>query len=277
MPLVTLSYAFHGGASQDDADKSGAANLPPTCSTKAPAISTARPITSAWKTTPSSSASGSGRDEFHGSLRALNEHRDEASTCWRLALTAPRFEASAIERVRGQELAACSADTTIPIRFPATNGGRPPFPAILTAAKPKARWIRCRASPPTTCAITCAAPRAQRADDLDRRRRRCQDRRRPDRRAFGSLPAHNDLKPVANASPRGSAAASSSISTYRRRWSPSAAPGLPATIPILAGYVVNHNLGGGTFSSRLYREVRESAASPTACPTTWSGSSARRW
>ena len=32
---------------------------PPTCSTRAPAISTARPITSGWKTTPSSSASRS--------------------------------------------------------------------------------------------------------------------------------------------------------------------------------------------------------------------------
>src|SRR5262245_45572096 len=27
VPLVTLNYAFHGGASQDDADKAGTANL----------------------------------------------------------------------------------------------------------------------------------------------------------------------------------------------------------------------------------------------------------
>jgi zinc protease len=27
LPLVTLNYAFHGGASQDDADKAGTANL----------------------------------------------------------------------------------------------------------------------------------------------------------------------------------------------------------------------------------------------------------
>ena len=27
LPLVTLNYAFHGGATQDDADKAGTANL----------------------------------------------------------------------------------------------------------------------------------------------------------------------------------------------------------------------------------------------------------
>ncbi len=35
-------------------------------------------------------------------------------------------------------------------------------------------------------------------------------------------------------------------------------PGLARNDPdFMAGYIVNHILGGGTFSSRLYREVRE--------------------
>ena len=53
VPLVALNYAFHGGSSQDTADKAGIANLPPACSTKAPATSTARPFTSGWKAAPS--------------------------------------------------------------------------------------------------------------------------------------------------------------------------------------------------------------------------------
>ena len=37
-----------------------------------------------------------GRDNFHGSLRALTEHREEAFDLLRLALTAPRFEADVL-------------------------------------------------------------------------------------------------------------------------------------------------------------------------------------
>ena len=57
---------------------------------------------------------------------------------------------------------------------------------------------------------------------------------------------------------RRSAAASSSTSTCRRRSWPSAAPVFHDTDPdYIPAFVVNHILGGGTFSSRLYREVRE--------------------
>ena len=40
----------------------------------------------------------------------------------------------------------------------------------------------------------------------------------------------------------------------------------------MAAYIVNHILGGGSFSSRLYARCARSAGSPTACPTAWSGS-----
>ena len=41
----------------------------------------------------------------------------------------------------------------------------------------------------------------------------------------------------------------------------------------MAAYIVNHILGGGDFTSRLYREVREKRGLPTASMTAWSGSS----
>ena len=75
-----------------------------------------------------------------------------------LALTAPRFDADAVERVRGQVLASLRRESTNPNshRQPRA-GGRRRSPAILTAVKAAARSRRCRASPPTTCATTCAA------------------------------------------------------------------------------------------------------------------------
>jgi len=72
----------------------------------------------------------------------------------------------------------------------------------------------------TTCAAMSAGLRAAlRIDDFDQSA--MSDAKTAGElidRAFGSLPAKNDLNNVAAATPRGSAGASSSISTYRRRW-----------------------------------------------------------
>ena len=55
-----------------------------------------------------------GRDHFRGSLRTLTENLDEAVNLLRLALTAPRFDAEPVERIRGQMLAQLV--TTAPTR-----------------------------------------------------------------------------------------------------------------------------------------------------------------
>ena len=46
-----------------------------------------------------------GRDHFRGSLRSLTANLDEAVDLLRLALTAPRFDAEPVERIRNQMLA----------------------------------------------------------------------------------------------------------------------------------------------------------------------------
>ena len=77
-------------------------------------------------------------------------------------------------------------------------------------------------------------------------------------RVFGALPAKAELTPIGTSLRRVSAGALSSILTCRSRWSISAVPASRARIPdFFAAYIVNDILGGGTFSSRLYREVRE--------------------
>ena len=55
-----------------------------------------------------------GRDHFRGSLRSLSANLDEAVNLLRLALTAPRFDAEPVERVRNQVLANLSRGTTNP-------------------------------------------------------------------------------------------------------------------------------------------------------------------
>ena len=104
VPLITLNYAFQGGASQDDAGKSGTANLAADLLDEGAGDLDSKTFHERLENHAIDLSFRVGRDDFHGSLRALNEHRDEAFDLLRLALTAPRFDADAIERVRGQEL-----------------------------------------------------------------------------------------------------------------------------------------------------------------------------
>jgi zinc protease len=75
---------------------------------------------------------------------------------------------------------------------------------------------------------------------------------------FGSLPAKPELRPVPDATAQGLGRRNvldldvpQAVVTY-------GGPGLARKDPdFMAAYIVNHILGGGSFSSRLYKEVRE--------------------
>jgi zinc protease len=77
-------------------------------------------------------------------------------------------------------------------------------------------------------------------------------------RAFAKLPAKNNLRRVADVKPGGlgrrivvNLDVPQAVVTFGGQ-------GLARSDPdFMAGYIVNHILGGGTFSSRLYKEVRE--------------------
>ncbi len=75
---------------------------------------------------------------------------------------------------------------------------------------------------------------------------------------FGALPAKAEITPVANVAPQGMGRrivveldVPQAVITF-------GGPGIARSDPdFMAAYVVNHILGGGSFSSRLYSEVRE--------------------
>ena len=114
VPLVTLSYVFKGGSNQDEAEKSGAANLTADMLDEGAGDLDSKTFHERLENHAIELSFRVGRDNFHGSLRALNEHREEAFDLLRRALTAPRFEAEALERVRGQEISSLRRDITNP-------------------------------------------------------------------------------------------------------------------------------------------------------------------
>ncbi|HZE47104.1 MAG TPA: insulinase family protein, partial [Xanthobacteraceae bacterium] len=114
VPLIAMDFAFRGGASQDPADKSGTANLAAELLDEGAGDLDSKAFHERLENHAIELGFRVGRDEFRGSLRALTEHREEAFDLLKLALTAPRFEPDAIERVRGQELSSLRRESTSP-------------------------------------------------------------------------------------------------------------------------------------------------------------------
>ncbi len=259
VPLVTLNYAFHGGATQDGADKAGTANLAADLLDEGAGNLDSKAYHERLENHAIELGFQVGRDYIHGSLRTLNEHRDEAFDLLRLALSSPRFDADAVERVRGQQLAALQRDTTNPndlasrrwwqTAFPGHPYGRETKGTLetvprITAADLRDYVRRVFARNELKVSIVGDVDAKTAGALIDR--------------AFGGLPAKNDLKAVANATPSGlgrriviNVDVPQAVVTF-------GGLGIARHDPdFMAAYIVNHILGGGSFSSRLYREVRE--------------------
>ena len=158
VPLVALNYAFHGGSSQDEPDKAGTANLAADLLDEGAGDLDGKTFHERLENHAIELRFRVGRDDFRGSLRTLNEHRDEAFDLLRLALTEPRFDAEAVEtRARaGTGRAAARDHQSEQHRQPQLVADR----VSRSSLRPREQGHagdRCRASPPTTCATMCAA------------------------------------------------------------------------------------------------------------------------
>jgi zinc protease len=259
VPLVSVNYVFNGGSSQDDADKSGAANLAADTLDEGAGDLDSKTYHERLENHAIELGFRVGRDYFYGSLRVLNEHREEAFDLLRLALTAPRFDAEAVERVRGQELAMLRRQTTDPnnlasqrwwqTAFPDhpygrdTRGSLETVPHIMAAdLRDYVRRVFARDN--LTISIVGDIDAKAAGELIDR--------------AFAGLPAKHDLKPVAQASPRNLGRRIVIDVDVPQAVVIFGGQGIARHDPdFMAAYIVNHILGGGSFTSRLYREVRE--------------------
>ncbi len=258
-PLVAMSYSFHGGSSQDDAAKPGIASLATNLLDEGAGDLDAKAFQQRVESRAIELSFSVSRDYFNGTLRTLSENREEAFNLLRLALTAPRFDAEAIERVRAQVISGLQRDETNPNSIAGRNWWSAAFPNHPYGQESKG---------------TLASVPQITVDDMRGYLRRVLARNElkiaivgdvdPQTagalidRAFGSLPAKNDLRPVLATNPRGFGRRIVTTIGVPQAVVTFGGPGLGRNDPdFMAAYIVNHVLGGGTFSSRLYREVRE--------------------
>jgi zinc protease len=259
VPLVSLNYSFRGGSSQDAADKGGTGNLTADLLDEGAGNLSSEAYHERLEDHAIELRFSVGRDYFRGSLRALSEHRDEAFDLLGLALTSPRFDTDAVERVRGQEMAGLRRELTDPnslasrtwwhTAFPAHPYGRESKGSIdsvprITVGDLRDYVHRVFARNGLTISIVGDIDADTAGKLIDR--------------AFAKLPERNDLKAVPQATPQGLGRrivikldVPQAVVTFGGQ-------GIERHDPdFMAAYVVNHILGGGDFSSRLYREVRE--------------------
>jgi zinc protease len=261
VPVIAMQYAFGGGTSQDPAGKPGVATLVASLLDEGAGDLNSSAFHERLDRRAIELSFNATRDQLRGSLRMLKDDRDEAFGLLRLSLTAPRFEAADIERMRAQIMSGLRRESTDPgslagrkfmaVEFGDHPYGRPSNGTLesvptITASDLRDYTRRVVAKDTLTIAVVGDVDAATLSKLLDD--------------TFGALPAKSDLTPV----PDVTAAA-----PPQRYFIPLdvpqtvvifGGPGIKRSDPdFMAGYIVSHILGGGGLSSRLYREVREAA------------------
>ena len=102
VPILALKFAFAGGNSQDPVGKEGTANFVTGMLDEGAGDLTSEQFQQRMEELAMRMSFEDGKDAFYGNLETLTANRDKSAELLRLALTKPRFEPDAIERVRDQ-------------------------------------------------------------------------------------------------------------------------------------------------------------------------------
>ncbi len=259
VPVIAVEFAMRGAADQDPAGKPGVANL-----TASALDEGAGPLDSAafhdrLERKAIELGFRAGHDYFRGTLRTLTENRDEAFDYLRLALTEPRFDAEAVERMRAQIVSRLRRESMSPNDIANRNWWATAFPdhpyglPVNGTLESLPRISVDDLKSYVRRALTRDHLKIAVVGDID-----VETAGKLIDRTFGGLPAKSELDAVAAVVPRGLGRRIVINLDVPQAVVNFGAPGIARGDPdFMAAYIVNHVLGGGSFSSRLYREVRE--------------------
>ncbi|PWK60044.1 M16 family metallopeptidase [Roseicyclus mahoneyensis] len=121
IPFVALEFWFVGGSALDPADRRGATYLMTGLLEEGAGEMDAQGFAAAVEGLAASFEFDASRDAVTVSARMLTQNRDAAADILRAALVEPRFDADAIERVRGQVLSIIEGNARDPNDIAATT------------------------------------------------------------------------------------------------------------------------------------------------------------
>jgi zinc protease len=260
VPVIAVDFAFRGaGASADPADRQGLSNLVSTLLDEGAGDLDSAAFQRRLTDNAIDLSFNANADDFRGSLKTVTERADTAFALLRLALTDPRFDAEAVDRMKAAVLADIRRRVADPgwmarrayfeAAFPGHAYGRPSRGTAASLAaigrEDLHRFVRERiARDNLVIGVTGDIDAEELAARLDE--------------TFGALQAASVPRDVAEAAPTGGDAR-----ILVERAGPQSSmlivqPGIARDDPdYYAAYVLNHVLGGSGFTSRLAEEVRQ--------------------
>jgi zinc protease len=259
VPLVAMDFSFAGGAAQDPQGKAGAASILAGMLDEGAGDLDSEAFQRALDDHAIRLHFSADRDEFTGHMQTLTRNLGKAFELATLALNAPRFDAEPLERVRGQINAALKRESKDPDAMAARAWRRAAWPDHPYARSARGELgevdaivrddlVLLHKSLLARDALKVAVVGAIDAATLSARLDAL----------FGGLPAHATHRPVPEVEIAGldrRVLVDLDVPQVNIRYG---RPGLKRHDPdFIAATVVNHIWGGGSFTSRLWQEVRE--------------------
>ncbi|MAN79440.1 MAG: peptidase M16 [Rhodospirillaceae bacterium] len=258
-PIISLHLAFRGGSALDPEGKEGLANMVSTLLDEGAGDLDSKAFQQTLEDNSITLRFSAARDSLGARVQTLTENRDLAFDLLRQAMTKPRFDAEPVSRLRAQLLAnlrhesedadAIAGKTLMKTLYPdhpygRPTGGTPESVAAITADDLRTFVKERLARDTLAIGVVGDITAEELAPLLDK--------------TFGALPAKAAPWQVPEVAPK----ASGRIIVIEKPLKQSnilfADRGLMRKDPdFYAAYVMNHILGGGGFTSRLYTEVRE--------------------
>jgi len=260
IPLISMNFIFReAGASLDPKGKGGRANMVSALLDEGAGEMDSQAFQRKLENQSIQLSFNAGKDSFGGSLKTLNKYRDSAVKLTALALTKPRFDKDAVQRIRAQILTGLKSSSSRPGHI----AGRVWSDAIYG----KHAYAR-----PVTGTQKSVAGIS--VDDLKGFVSESFSRDRLIVSVVGDITA-SELKPVldkifAGLPAKGPKRKIESANIPSKGALLVVKKPVPQSVVIFGqkgvtrsdpnfyvAYVMNHILGGGSFTSRLYNEVRE--------------------
>ncbi|MHA7774288.1 M16 family metallopeptidase [Roseibium sp. M-1] len=258
VPVVAMDFAFEGGSTQDPAGKEGLTRLLAATLDEGAGDMTSEVFQARQEELAISISFSTGKDRFYGSARTLTPTLQETGDLLALALNAPRFDEAPVERMKAQLSQSAKRNESDPdaiagralaeAMFGDHPYARPTLGSVeslgtLTQADLASQHKKLLARDGLTIGVVGAISPDQLAALLDK--------------VFAPLPAKADLVSVPELDPAYGTLVNRELAVPQTTIL-LGLPGLKREDPdYQAAYVMNHILGGGTFTSWMYREVRE--------------------
>jgi zinc protease len=258
-PLIAMRFAFRGGASQDPPGKEGLAYFISAMMDEGAGELDSVAFQEREQALAMRMDFDASRDVMLGNVQTLSANRDQVFDLVRLALTKPRFDQDAVERVRAQILAGLKFDENDPSTVASLAWDRLAFHNHPYGRPIKGTMASIAAITPDDLGDYAARVFARDklvisvVGDID-----AETLGKALDHIFGDLPANAELSPVADANPPLGPTREviemdvpQSVAQFGHR-------GIARKDDdFIPAYMLNYIIGGGGFSSRLMEEVRE--------------------